>query len=111
VLHERIARRFDEMLHAGLDDELAMLRRKYALDAGLPSMRCVGYRQAWEAQEGTIARAELRDRGIFATRQLAKRQITWLGNSFAAESFDCLNPQLADQVARRTEAFLTAAAA
>jgi tRNA dimethylallyltransferase len=110
VLHERIARRFDEMLHAGLDDELAMLRRKYALDASLPSMRCVGYRQAWEAQEGLIPRAELRDRGIFATRQLAKRQITWLGNSFAAEAFDCLDPALATRVARRTEAFLAATA-
>jgi tRNA dimethylallyltransferase len=111
VLHERIARRFDEMLHAGLDDELAMLRKKYALDAGLPSMRCVGYRQAWDAQEGIIPRSELRDRGIFATRQLAKRQITWLGNSFAAESFDCLDPALATLVARRTEAFLATAAA
>ncbi|NJD25151.1 MAG: tRNA (adenosine(37)-N6)-dimethylallyltransferase MiaA [Betaproteobacteria bacterium] len=106
VLHERIARRFDEMLLAGLDAELTALRRRYALDAGLPSMRCVGYRQAWEAQEGIIPRSELRDRGIFATRQLAKRQITWLTNSFAAETFDCLDPALAEQVGARVSRFL-----
>jgi tRNA dimethylallyltransferase len=106
VLHERIARRFDEMLLAGLDDELRMLREKYDLHANLPSMRCVGYRQAWEAQEGLISRPELRDRGIFATRQLAKRQITWLTNSFVAETFDCLDPALSERVAGRTADFL-----
>lgn len=108
VLHERIARRFDEMLLAGLDDELAGLRRKYRLDAGLPSMRCVGYRQVWEAQDGLITRREMRERGIFATRQLAKRQITWLGNSFAAESLDCVAPQLSERVADRVARFLSA---
>jgi len=108
VLHERIARRFDEMLQAGLDDELRRLREKYDLHPNLPSMRCVGYRQVWEAQEGLISQTELRDRGIFATRQLAKRQITWLTNSFAAEIFDCLDPALAEQVAGRTGDFLAA---
>jgi tRNA dimethylallyltransferase len=108
VLHERIARRFDEMLLAGLDDELRMLRGKYDLHANLPSMRCVGYRQAWEAQDGLISRPELRDRGIFATRQLAKRQITWLTNSFEAETFDCLDPGLSERVAARTAEFLAA---
>lgn len=108
VLHERIARRFDEMLLAGLDDELAGLRRKYRLDAGLPSMRCVGYRQVWEAQDGLITRRVMRERGIFATRQLAKRQITWLGNSFAAESLDCVAPQLSERVADRVARFLSA---
>ena len=82
VLHKRIARRFDEMLLAGLDEEVTLLRQKYRLHLNLPSMRCVGYRQTWEAQEGIIPQRELRDRGIFATRQLAKRQITWLTNSF-----------------------------
>lgn len=109
VLHERIARRFDEMLLAGLDDEVRLLRRKYQLSLDLPSMRCVGYRQTWEAQDGTLPRNELRDRGIFATRQLAKRQITWLTNSFEAESFDCLDPALAEQIAERTTSFLGAA--
>jgi tRNA dimethylallyltransferase len=108
VLHARIARRFDEMLLAGLDDEVRMLRRKYRLHAGLPSMRCVGYRQVWEAQDGAYGKPEMRDRGIYATRQLAKRQITWLTNSFAAEAFDCLDPALADRVAARTASFLGA---
>ena len=107
-LHTRIARRFDEMLLAGLDDEVRMLRRKYALSLDLPSMRCVGYRQTWEAQEGVIPQKELRDRGIFATRQLAKRQITWLTNSFAAENYDCLDPALGDKVAARVAGFLGA---
>jgi len=106
VLHERIARRFDEMLLAGLDDEVRRLRAKYQLDLGLPSMRCVGYRQVWEAQDGLMPRSEMRDRGVFATRQLAKRQITWLTNSFEAENYDCLDPALPEQVARRADAFI-----
>lgn len=108
VLHQRIAQRFDEMLLAGLDAEVTMLRQKYRLHLNLPSMRCVGYRQAREAQEGIIPRQELRDRGIFATRQLAKRQITWLTNSFAAEHFDCLDPVLSDKIAARVAGFLAA---
>ena len=108
ILHERIARRFDEMLLAGLDEEVRMLRAKYTLDLNLPAMRCVGYRQTWEAQEGIIAQKELRDRGIFATRQLAKRQITWLTNSFAAESYDCLDPALGVKIAARVAEFLGA---
>lgn len=106
VLHERIARRFDEMLHSGLDEEVRQLRQKYALHLNLPSMRCVGYRQVWEAQEGILPTGEVRDRGIFATRQLAKRQITWLGNSFSAENFDCLDPQLSDKIASRVGDFI-----
>ena len=108
VLHERIARRFDEMLLAGLDAEVRALRAKYTLSLNLPSMRCVGYRQTWEAQEGIIPPKELRDRGIFATRQLAKRQITWLTNSFDAENFDCLDPALDDKIAQRVAGFLGA---
>ena len=106
TLHARIARRFDEMLLAGLGDEVTTLRRKYRLHAGLPSMRCVGYRQVWEAQDGAYGQPEMRDRGIFATRQLAKRQITWLSNSFSAEAFDCLDPALIATVAARVERFL-----
>ncbi len=109
ALHARIARRFDEMLLAGLDGELRGLRKKYALNPELPSMRCVGYRQMWAAQDGLISYPEMRDRGIYATRQLAKRQITWLGNSFDAESFDCLAPDLTDAVSRRIEHFLATA--
>ena len=76
-LHERIAMRFDTMLAQGLVDEVRRLRERGDLHAGLPSMRCVGYRQAWEALDGNEL-LQLRDRGIAATRQLAKRQLTWL---------------------------------
>lgn len=106
VLHRRIEQRFDDMLRDGLDDEVRALRQKYRLSLNLPSMRCVGYRQVWEAQDGLLPPGEMRDRGVFATRQLAKRQITWLGNSFDAEIFDCLDPALADRVAGRVDAFL-----
>ena len=77
-LHERIAERFRAMLAAGLVEEVVQLREKYRLAAELPSMRCVGYRQVWEMLEGRLPAAELADHGIFATRQLAKRQLTWL---------------------------------
>jgi tRNA dimethylallyltransferase len=77
-LHRRIAVRFDNMLAGGFLDEVRALRARGDLHIDLPSMRCVGYRQAWEALEGFWPMAELRDKGIFATRQLAKRQITWL---------------------------------
>jgi tRNA dimethylallyltransferase len=77
-LHQRIAQRFDGMLAAGFLDEVKALRARGDLHADLPAMRCVGYRQAWEALDGKSPIAELRDKGIFATRQLAKRQITWL---------------------------------
>jgi tRNA dimethylallyltransferase len=77
-LHRRIAERFDAMLAAGFLDEVTALRARGDLDPDLPSMRSVGYRQAWEALEGAWPLSELRERGIAATRQLAKRQITWL---------------------------------
>jgi len=86
-LHEAIALRFDAMLADGLIDELRALRRRYRLTADLPSMRCVGYRQAWAHLEGQIDAATLRERGIAATRQLAKRQFTWLRAS-SAIAFD-----------------------
>ncbi len=76
-LHQRIAARFDVMLSAGLVDEVRGLRARGDLAASMPSMRCVGYRQAWAALEAG-ATGSLRDAGIAATRQLAKRQVTWL---------------------------------
>lgn len=103
VLHDRIARRFDAMLAAGLIEEVRALRRKYRLDAGLPSMRCVGYRQAWDYLEGAIDRAALREKGIAATRQLAKRQLTWLRSWPDAAAFDCLAEDLVSQAARAVE--------
>jgi len=77
-LHRRIEQRFDAMLHAGLIDEVEQLKQKYQLNADLPSMRAVGYRQAWSFLEGALDEKGLREHGIAATRQLAKRQITWL---------------------------------
>ena len=77
-LHKRIEQRFDDMLSNGFLDEVKDLRARGDLTPDLPAMRCVGYRQAWEALDGTLPMSELRDRGVFATRQLAKRQITWL---------------------------------
>jgi len=84
-LHRRIAERFDAMLSTGLVEELAALRKRFELNAGLPSMRCVGYRQAWRFLEGEIGARELRETGIAATRQLAKRQLTWLRSLPAVE--------------------------
>jgi tRNA dimethylallyltransferase len=77
-LHRRIAQRFDAMLRAGLTDEVRQLKKKHLLSADLPSMRAVGYRQAWSFLEGRIDEKALREQGIAATRQLAKRQVTWL---------------------------------
>ena len=77
-LHERIAQRFDAMLAAGFLDEVRALRARGELNPDLPSMRCVGYCQAWQGLDEGWSEAEIRERGIFATRQLAKRQLTWL---------------------------------
>lgn len=77
-LHRRIEARFARMLEEGLVEELASLRKRHALDARMPSMRCVGYRQAWGYLEGEYGIDGLRAKGIAATRQLAKRQMTWL---------------------------------
>jgi len=78
ALKRRIEARFDAMLRAGLLDELRGLRSSYRLRADLPSMRTVGYQQAWQHLEGEIDAAEMRSRALAATRQLAKRQLTWL---------------------------------
>ena len=96
VLHRRIALRFDQMLgtsdDAGLVAEVQRLRARGDLDPSLPSMRCVGYRQAWEYLDGRIDRAGLRETGIVATRQLAKRQLTWLRAMPERIVLDCLGP-------------------
>ena len=94
VLHQRIATRFDAMLAQGLLEELAALRQKFVLHAGMTAMRCVGYRQAWEYLDGVIDRAILRDKGIAATRQLAKRQLTWLRSWPETVTLDCLADDL-----------------
>ncbi len=106
ALHRRIEARFDAILKGGLVEELRALREGHALRPGLPSMRCVGYRQAWQFLEGEIDRDELRNRGIFATRQLAKRQLTWLRGMQGIRVFDCLDPDIEASVRSRVEADL-----
>lgn len=98
VLHDRIALRFEQMLEAGLIDELRALRDEYALEPDTPSMRCVGYRQAWDFLNDRISRAELLEQGIAATRQLAKRQLTWLRSTENLTEFDCLTENVGDLV-------------
>jgi tRNA dimethylallyltransferase len=108
-LHERIALRFELMLQQGFLDEVTRVRQRYPeLSLALPSMRCVGYRQAWEYQDGLYDYAELRYRGIAATRQLAKRQITWLRSMPENTLLDCQATDLLTPVARQVEAWLAA---
>ncbi len=79
------------MLELGLIGELRELRSHFSLDPNLPSMRCVGYRQTWDYLDGKLTLARLRETGIAATRQLAKRQLTWLRPMEDAARFDCLS--------------------
>ncbi|MCY1166811.1 tRNA dimethylallyltransferase [compost metagenome] len=108
-LHERIAARFDAMLAAGFIDEVKTLRARGDLTPDLPSMRCVGYRQAWEALDGTSPMAELRDKGIFATRQLAKRQITWLRSMPQRHVIACDGEQPVTLILQKVAQFLDGA--
>ena len=111
-LHERIEQRFDDMLRHGLLDEVEHLREEYGLDPAMPSMRCVGYRQAWQHLTGQLSYEELRSHGIAATRQLAKRQLTWLRSMPDVTLFDCLAEDLSarvlDYVRRELEALSAA---
>ncbi len=112
VLHARIATRFDQMLgtsdDSGIVAEVAGLRARGDLNPTLPSMRCVGYRQSWDYLDGVIDRPTLRETGIIATRQLAKRQLTWLRSMPARVVIDCLadntaGTMLAHIAARETD--------
>jgi tRNA dimethylallyltransferase len=98
LLHARIAARFDAMLQAGLVDELRALRARGRLDPDLPAMRCVGYRQAWQHLDGTLDARGLREKGIAATRQLAKRQLTWLRRLAADVTLDPFADAALDRV-------------
>ena len=106
-LHARIAERFDAMLAAGFLDEVKALRARGDLNADLPCMRCVGYRQAWElldrqdADGGEFDMQQLRNKGIFATRQLAKRQLTWLRGMDGREVIACDAPDAVDELLSR----------
>jgi len=105
-LHQRIAQRFDAMLAAGFLDEVRALRARGDLHPDLPAMRCVGYRQAWEALDGLWPMSELRDKGIAATRQLAKRQITWLRSMSERQVVACDAPDALEQVLALAVRFL-----
>jgi len=108
ALHRRIEARFHSMLEGGLVAELEGLRSRYELTAGMPSMRAVGYRQAWEVLEGARPLATLEARGAAATRQLAKRQLTWQRAMDDVERLDCLRADLEAAAAERVERFLRA---
>jgi len=104
-LHERIARRFQQMLAEGLLREVRALRSRRELEAGMPSMRCVGYRQVWQAlDDGTLD--SVAERGIAATRQLAKRQLTWLRGMPERHIVACDAPDAPAQVVARVLALL-----
>lgn len=98
VLHDRISQRFDGMLQAGLVEEVRMIRDRFQVSGDMPAMRCVGYRQVYRYLENEISLAEMRERGVFATRQLAKRQLTWLRTMNELQRFDCLDDQLTWQI-------------
>jgi tRNA dimethylallyltransferase len=108
VLHQRIADRFEHMLELGLLPEVRELRAKYDLDPNLPSMRCVGYRQAWKHLDGEYDLGELREKAVAATRQLAKRQLTWLRAMPDVRQFDCLAMDLQQQIENWVERQLEA---
>lgn len=107
VLHARIALRFEQMLADGFVNEVKALVSQYpALTSDSTSMRCVGYRQALEYLAGEYDEAELHDRGIFATRQLAKRQLTWLRSMQGLQQVDCLDSHMQENVFNTVAAFI-----
>jgi tRNA dimethylallyltransferase len=105
-LHQRIALRFSHMLQSGLLGEVQALRARGDLHLDLPSMRCVGYRQSWEMLDGLFPRTELAERGTIATRQLAKRQITWLRSMTDRHIVPCDAPDTAQQVLGLVQSWL-----
>jgi len=109
TLHARIGERLDAMLAAGLVEEVRNLRARRDLRAELPAMRAVGYRQAWQHLEGEFGLAELRNRAVFATRQLAKRQLTWLRGELDARALDPMIPGHAATASAALAAFLAPA--
>jgi tRNA dimethylallyltransferase len=100
ALHAAVAQRFDNMLNAGFVDEVRRLRERYPLTPEMPSMRCVGYRQTFEFLDGHGDLAMLRERGIAATRQLAKRQLTWL-RSMGVQPVECFAKNVGETVFER----------
>jgi tRNA dimethylallyltransferase len=103
VLHARIEKRFDEMLKAGLVEEVDSLRARGDLSPTMPSMRCVGYRQVWEYLDRKIDYATMRDKGVFATRQLCKRQLTWLRSIGDRRIVNCTTEGVTEAVVGQIE--------
>ncbi|HVS27882.1 MAG TPA: tRNA (adenosine(37)-N6)-dimethylallyltransferase MiaA [Burkholderiales bacterium] len=106
VLHQRIGERFGRMLANGLIGEVESLRSRYDLNRWLPSMRCVGYRQVWQYLDGEFDQQQMREKGVAATRQLAKRQLTWLRSMAEVKTFDCLTANLPQKVETYLETIL-----
>jgi tRNA dimethylallyltransferase len=107
ALAERIARRFDAMLADGLLDEVSRLRSRGDLHAGLPAMRLIGYRQVWEHLDGVTTLAEATEKAVAATRQLARRQLTWLRAEPGAEWFDAFDPATRERIVARVAEWLS----
>lgn len=97
VLHQRIAQRFNTMLEQGLVDEVRSLHSSGKVNANMPSIRCVGYRQVWDYLERRLSYSDMTERGIIATRQLAKRQLTWLRSWPNLHWLDSLDEKLLDR--------------
>ena len=108
VLHERIEQRFDLMVKAGFIDEMKSLYARSDLNADLPSMRAVGYRQAWDWLEGNCSFEQMREKTIAATRQLAKRQLTWLRRESASVWYDLQSDGVREEVIVALRGFLEA---
>jgi tRNA dimethylallyltransferase len=107
ALHQRIEARFTAMIAAGLLEELTEIRAKYEVTPDMPSMRAVGYRQAWQYLDNDISKSEFQVRAVIATRQLAKRQMTWMRTMADMETFDCLDAAVQTKITTRIQALLT----
>ena len=103
-----LARRFRSMMNDGLLEEVRRLRARGDLHAGMPAMRLIGYRQLWAHCEGELTLEEAVERAIIATRQLARRQLTWLRAEPAAEWLDCADPALIERLTARIKTWLAA---
>jgi tRNA dimethylallyltransferase len=103
VLHQRIERRFNRMIELGFVDEVRVFYERRDLSPAVPSMRLVGYRQIWRYLQGSVAYGQMLDQGVVATRQLAKRQITWLRSEPEAQWFDGSRPGITDNILKYLE--------
>jgi tRNA dimethylallyltransferase len=97
-LHQRIALRFNQMIEQGFEQEVIKLKSRQDLHENLPAIRCVGYRQMWQYLDGDFSHQEMIFKGICATRQLAKRQLTWLRNWPDMKSLDMTNENNLQQI-------------